>query len=471
MHGEESVSSAEPARDAAIAGATPAHERQLIALGAAVLGGALDGLRTPAVLGLLSAGLLALGLATGLANALALLADSVALAGLLNLVVLVFAMVAAQAAGVALTDRANGRPVRRLPASLAAGARSLALLVVVALIVAAAQFVFAMAATALLWACRLPAVGPFLLVFLMPALIAGAAVLLAGSAATLLLCAPAFWSGQSLGAGLRSTLARLRQRPLEILLSLLLVGLVAAVLATIVAMLWLYGTVFVGGLAGAVVGADVAMAIASGDFDAAAAAGGGLAIAAMTGISILVLQSAVLPLAAQIGGLCRLHCRLDDFDAHPAPIAEAEAEAEADRMFDAGADATAEAGGDAADDSMPDAPPADAELASTVKTMALQPEGRRGTDMAARRASTLARQDPGPPKPEADRDRPAPRALENLPSTGFRAADAGLEVTMIVGPGRCSACGARIERRDHFCGECGQRLTDAEPDQDERDEP
>ena len=466
MRGEEPVSRA-----------GPAHERQLIALGAASLGGALDGLRTPAALGLLSAGLLALGLATGLANVLALLADSVALAGVLYLVVLVFAMIAAHAAGVALMDRASDRPARRLPASLAAGARSLALLVVVALIVAAAQFVFAMAATALLWACRLAVVGPFLLVVLMPVLIAGAAVLFAGSTATLLLCAPAFWSGQSLGAGLRSTVARLRQRPLEILLSLMLIGFVAAVLATIVAMLWFSGMVFVGGLAGAVVGADVAMAIASGDFDAAAAAGGGLAVAAMTGISILVLQGAVLPLAAQIGGLCRLRCQLDGIDAPLAPIAEAEAEAEADRMIDDGtgagveAEGGAEATNDAAGDATPGAAPADAGLASTVKTMALRPERMHDATASARDEPSLVPPDPGPPMPERDGDRPPPRTLGTVPSTGFRAADAGLEVTMIVSPARCSACGAPIERRDRFCGECGQRLTNTESDPGDGDEP
>ena len=446
MRREEPVNAPGPAPATPRRHDAATHAHLPMDLAATVLDGALDGLRTLSVLGLLAGGLFGVGLAAVLANVQALLANSIALAVVLNLVAVVLAMVVLNGAGVALMDRTAGRPARPLAAKLTAGARALARSIALALIVAAAQFAFAMAATALLWTTRLPGIGPLLLALLLPLLIAAATVLLAASSATLLLCAPAFWSGQSLRTALGATLARLRRWPLEILLSLLVAGLLTSALAALVGMLGLAGTVFVGGLAGAVVGTEFAMATA-GNFSAATASGSGHAIAAMAGSSTLFLLGAVLPLAAQIGSLCHLGRKLDALDARDVVAGDATTEAPA--QPDVVPETALEAG-----------------LASTLETTAL-PANETGIETPEPAPQPDAQQtDRIVPQPPGAGERP--RSADS--GTGFRAADAGLEVTMIVRPGRCPACHASVERCDRFCGECGHPLSHAAPEFPGRDD-
>ncbi|MCB1906559.1 MAG: zinc ribbon domain-containing protein [Rhodocyclaceae bacterium] len=429
--------------------------RQLLEISAGVLGGALDGLRRPVVPGLLFAGLLVFGVAVVAADALAMMAESTVVAALSGLLIALLAMSVANAAGVAMMDRVGDHPRRSLPALLFAGARALAMLIVVALITTATLLAFALAAAALLRACWLPIVGPVLLVVLLPALISGAAVLVAGAFATLLLAAPAFWSGQSLRAALTVTLAGLRRRPIEILLAVLLLFSLAALLSFGVGVFYAVGSAIVAALASAVAGVEMAATLSADDLFTAIAAGEGQALAAAAGMGILLLLGLTVPLAAQIGGLCHIH-----------------------RMLGAARPMAARPSGAESPHVQPSqAAPTDEGLSSTLKTVAQPPQGRQAVPVVDERPIQITTEpcesDPvGRPAGEEAVARQSPVADPAAPppesDAEFMAADAGLEVTMIVMPGRCPACHSAIESTDQFCGECGHRLTHAQPDATER---
>lgn len=208
---------------------------------------------------------------------------------------IVLAALGLSAAGSQFVEQAAGRPALSVARAFAATPRiaSGSLLLVGAL--AAAFAVFVLVAAALLYAGRLPAVGPILLLLVVPALtIVGAALLMALAFAALLTL-PALWEGHSLRTALSQLCAIAAQRHRRAVGELILPLLVAGALAVVGCVFVLGAFALVAALATALSDTirldDVAAGLAAGP----SLAGGAPAIAAWTGVAML---------ATILGALC-----------------------------------------------------------------------------------------------------------------------------------------------------------------------
>ncbi|MDT3679492.1 MAG: hypothetical protein ROZ64_11740 [Burkholderiaceae bacterium] len=135
------------------------------------------------------------------------------------------------AAGSQFVEQAAGRPVSSVARAFAATSRILlgSLLLIGVLVAVLAAFVLVSAA--MLYACRLPIVGPILLLVVAPALTIGGAALLMGLAVVALLTLAALWEGHSLRTALSQLCAIAAQRDRRVLVNLFLPLLVAGALA------------------------------------------------------------------------------------------------------------------------------------------------------------------------------------------------------------------------------------------------
>lgn len=218
----------------------------------------------------------------------------------------VLAALGLSAAGSQFVEQAAGRPVSSVARALAATPRIAAGSLLLAGALAAAFAVFVLVSAALLYACRLPAVGPILLLLVVPALtIAGAALFMALAFAALLTL-PALWEGHSLRTALSQLCAIAAQRHRRAVGELILPLLVAGALAVVGCVFVLGAFALVAALATALSDAirldDLAAGLAAGP----SLAGGATAIAAWTGVAILVtivgaLWAAVFLFALAIG--------------------------------------------------------------------------------------------------------------------------------------------------------------------------
>ena len=231
------------------------------------------------------------------------------------------------AAGLVLMDEACGRPLRlpieALRDALRCGHR---LLAVVACVLAATA-VLVGAVAVLLFAARLPAVGPALLGLVVPVavptigLAALALVTLVGPVA-----APAVWAG----LGVRQVLAMLgqqvRRRPAHAMLLSAAVSLLTAAVAALVSVVVMAGGRAVLGLSAWLAGFD----LATGPF-LAALFGQGFRLApgapalsahtsaALTGAGVVFALGLVVPGVVYLRGLCELYLSLRRLDGDPPP--------------------------------------------------------------------------------------------------------------------------------------------------------
>jgi len=384
----------------------------------------LEGVRNRQAVLVLAPGFLLVGMLTGLGNLLAAASGMIAAALLLDLLAMALAAWILNAAGLALMDAARGLPARRFGALLRAGARCLLALVGAALLALGALLAFVLAAALVLWICKLPWLGPPLLALLLPVLVLAAALLLLALFVALSMVAPSLWAGNPLRAALRQMRAVVSRRPLEVIVSLILLALLSTVVAWVAGAFLLSGSALVGALAATIFGAGT-----SGGMTDLAAAGPATLTAGGVGLMLLFLLLSGLLTAIQMNGLCHIYLQ-SQIGADAVPPAQAGGSS-ASPVGEAGA--TAESRGTAADGDR-QGPAAEAEAA---------------TD------STL-------PAAPADTD-----PWADLPSgaqAGQYGADAwaGLEPTAIVPTDACPVCKAPVAATDRFCGECGQRLLNAE---------
>jgi len=226
------------------------------------------------------------------------------------------------AAGLVLMDEALGRPGRH-PADALRDALGLAhrLLAVVLCVLAAAALLVG-GVLALLWASRLPVLGPTLL-GLTVALAVPATGLVALAMLTLVgpLAAPAVWSGLGVRAVLALLVRQVRQRFAHAVLLSTAVSLLTAAVAGLVSFVVLSGGRAVQGLAVLVAGIDLApdpfMAALFGQGFRLAPGAPALSAhtsAALTGAGVVFALGLVVPGVVYLRGLCELFLALQGLD-------------------------------------------------------------------------------------------------------------------------------------------------------------
>ena len=229
------------------------------------------------------------------------------------------------AAGLVLMDEACGRPLRLPIEALRDALRCAHRLLAVVACVLAATAVLVVAVAVLLFAARLPAVGPALLGLVVPVavptigLAALALVTLVGPVA-----APAVWAGLGVRQVLTMLGHQVRRRPAHAVLLSAAVSLLTAAVAALVSVVVMAGGRAVLGLSAWVAGFD----LATGPFLAAlfgqgfrlapgAAALSAHTSAALTGAEVVFALGLVVPGVVYLRGLCELYLSLRRLDADP----------------------------------------------------------------------------------------------------------------------------------------------------------
>ena len=121
---------------------------------------------------------------------------SMVFVGVMALLAVLTAAAGSSAAGVCLTDLARERPYRSMVGYFVAGLLSLPRLLGAALMMMLAYLGLLLAAALVLLVCKLPGVGPLLLVAVVPALVAVMALALIGYYVTISIVGPALWDGE-----------------------------------------------------------------------------------------------------------------------------------------------------------------------------------------------------------------------------------------------------------------------------------
>ena len=231
------------------------------------------------------------------------------------------------AAGLVLMDEACGRPLRLPIEALRDALRCAHRLLAVVACVLAATAVLVVAVAVLLFAARLPAVGPALLGLVVPVavptigLAALALVTLVGPVA-----APAVWAGLGVRQVLTMLGHQVRRRPAHAVLLSAAVSLLTAAVAALVSVVVMAGGRAVLGLSAWVAGFD----LATGPFLAAlfgqgfrlapgAAALSAHTSAALTGAGVVFALGLVVPGVVYLRGLCELYLSLRRLDGDPLP--------------------------------------------------------------------------------------------------------------------------------------------------------
>ena len=235
------------------------------------------------------------------------------------------------AAGLVLMDEARGlasRPVgKAFRDALSIGHRLLLVLLTVLL----GMTLLLATLAALLWATRMPWVGPALFGLLLPAavLVVGGAVL-AGATVVAPLAAPAIWSGLSPRATLTLLARHVRRRIVAVALLNAAVGGLAALVGALTTFVVMAGGRVVAALAVLAAGVDVAPALLmAGLFGhglRSLGAAGGSAVAsphaqaALVGGGMVFMLALVLPALVYLRGSCAVYLALEERESAAAPL-------------------------------------------------------------------------------------------------------------------------------------------------------
>jgi hypothetical protein len=134
------------------------------------------------------------------------------------------------AAGIQFMEQAAGKPVRGVISALTASPlivlRSFGLSIVLGLVF----LTFVLIASVVLFLCKIPGLGPLLLIIAVPVVTFVGALVFLGIYVAFSLAAPALWEGHSLGASLSQLWAVATQRPVEAFLNLMLLAVVIGIL-------------------------------------------------------------------------------------------------------------------------------------------------------------------------------------------------------------------------------------------------
>lgn len=307
------------------------------------------------------------------------------------------------AAGLQFAEQAGGRPISSVTRAFSATPAIAARVVLLAGVLSIALFAFVLAAWAVLFACRLPLVGPILYVIAVPVLTLAGAMLLLATCASALLSLPALWEGHSLRTALSQLWAIGAQRKLEASTNLILFFLVVGLVAVVVSAFVLAGFGLATGLAvrfSAATGVENALALWTGRVSLVGAEA--MAVSAATALVFAI--TGTLLMAVFLFGLATAYLRTTDgidIAAARAALGRAIVEIQVKR-------------GQAVEDAK--------RLAQRM---------RRRTGFARRRAAA-----------------PALAAFAPAEATNETASAAVA----------CAYCGSSAAHDDTFCGDCGKRL-------------
>ena len=164
---------------------------------------------------------------------------SVIFSVLLGLAALVVVFAGTSGAGVCLTDLARARPYRGVPSYFVAGLFSLPKLLGAGLLMLLLYGAVLLGAALVLLVCKLPGIGPLLLVVAIPVLVLAVALALLGNYVAGSIVGPAIWDGERVMHALSITWSITRNHPFaaigKIIGGLLLSGIFAAMLFGLVA--------------------------------------------------------------------------------------------------------------------------------------------------------------------------------------------------------------------------------------------
>jgi hypothetical protein len=394
----------------------------------------IDGLRNRralvAMLGCMVVGVLGAGLFSLLAAHL-----GVFMALLGGLFMFVATAAGINAAGVLLMDQARGLVSRSLADAVVYGLLCIPKFVVLTLaLVLVAIGVFVVLAF-VYFVCRLPGLGPILFVVVFPLSVVISGLTLWGLFLCMLLALPAIWEGATITRAVAQTLAIARNRLVEAVLLLALVGLLAGVVGLIVSSVLFSGLMPSIGLSASVLGGDgltsmLGMMRQGGtDFGAGGDAGSaGYAVAAGVGAALLwALAGSLLSLVALLG-LNLVYLRVTE------GLDVGATEAALKTTLDEAKRQAADLGQKARDAAERAREPARQAAAAA----------QAGTAAATREAAAA----PPPPAPPLPPLVPGPRELP----PGATTPGAAKVPT-------CPQCLSSIGPDDVFCGVCGHRLT------------
>jgi hypothetical protein len=183
---------------------------------------------------------------------------SFGLAGLGYLLFLVLAGVGFNGAGVVLMDEASGAPRRSFRDALLAGLFALGKAIVVLIVAGLALLTVLLAVALLLWACKIPGIGPALFFVVFPVSAVALGVLFVSFAFVLApIAAPAIWSGESIGTALARVAMVIRMRLLGVLVRGAVLLVLLAVTGIVLWAIALSGTLAAGSMSLGIVGVNV----------------------------------------------------------------------------------------------------------------------------------------------------------------------------------------------------------------------
>ncbi|MCB1890117.1 MAG: zinc ribbon domain-containing protein [Rhodocyclaceae bacterium] len=270
---------------------------------------ALEGIRNRQALTVMLGGFLLVAIVAGLGSGLGAWAASPSLAVGLNLLALILAASVVNAAGLALMDAARGENERGFIQLLSGGAGCLVRFLAIIALALLSYAAFLLLAAALLWMCRIPILGPVLLTILVPALVLGAALLLLGLTVAVSMIAPALWSGRSIREAVRELVDIAGHRPLEVLVSLILLGVLLGLIGSVASLLVLAGSTSIGGLAAGILSEAPIVGLGASDLPVASPA---LAVAGSIGfLLVLALLFGMLGVI-QMNGLCHIYLQASE---------------------------------------------------------------------------------------------------------------------------------------------------------------
>lgn len=180
-----------------------------------------------------------------------------AFTALFSLIALVVLFAGINGAGICLTDLAHGRPFRSLPGYVLAGVFTLPRLLGAGVMIVLAYLGLLLAVAVALAVCKLPGLGPMLLVVVVPLSVLAVATALIGSYVATSLVAPAIWNGERVFHALSITWTVTRRHPFELMAKMIAGLLLSALFGGLLFFILFTSSFVVGGMAIPIIGAGM----------------------------------------------------------------------------------------------------------------------------------------------------------------------------------------------------------------------
>jgi hypothetical protein len=338
------------------------------------------------------------------------------------------------AAGVLLMDQARKLPSRPLTDAVVYGLMCIPKFILLALTLFVVSLVVFIAIAVVYLVCKIPVLGPILFVAVFPLSVLAAGLTLCGLFLCMFMSLPAIWEGSPILPAITQSLAIARNRGVESLLMLFVVGLLASAVGVIVFSVLFAGLVPTVSMAATIFGGDgLGSMIGAIQYGGAASDSGSYGLAAGIGGMLLWALTGTLLSLVYLLGLNIVYLRVTD-------------------GLDVGA--TEEALKSRLDEARRQA----AELGQKARDAAERARDQARQSTAATPAGTSSAASPGAnPAPGEDTvimPAPSPRATDRPP----REAPPESTTPAVAKAMTCPHCLSAVGKDDVFCAVCGYRL-------------